>query len=119
MNRDDAAHSNKRKQSHRAGYDEMNAPLMYSAIFHRGLLVLAGTLMLAVPVLAGPAAGGVDGGQEIRSGTLLVPGEEDQSKERKEQCMTVCLRWGEDCVIDHRGIRRCRRTCQEFGEQCF
>lgn len=98
----------------------MNTPLlMRSAVLHRGLLVLGATLVLAVPVQAGPAAGGVDSGQEIRSGTLLVPGEEEESKEQKKQCMTVCLRWGEDCVIDHRGVRRCRRTCQEFGEQCF
>ena len=51
------------------------------------------------------------------SGSLVIPGDEDQ-KEKK--CLTICKRWGEDCIINPRtGNRDCRRTCKEFGEECF
>lgn len=35
-------------------------------------------------------------------------------------CMKVCKQWGEDCITDSpQGTRRCRRSCQQFGIQCF
>lgn len=56
-----------------------------------------------------------------KSGTLLMPsdtGKKDDNKEGKK-CMTVCNRWGQDCIIDPARGRQCRRTCKEFGEECF
>ena len=52
------------------------------------------------------------------SGSLVIPGEEQDQKEKK--CLTICKKWGEDCIINPRtGNRDCRRTCKEFGEECF
>ena len=52
------------------------------------------------------------------SGSLDIPGEEKDQKDKK--CLTICKRWGEDCIINPRtGSRDCRRTCKEFGEECF
>ena len=52
------------------------------------------------------------------SGSLVIPGEEGDQKDKK--CLTICKRWGEDCIINPRtGNRDCRRTCKEFGEECF
>jgi hypothetical protein len=55
-------------------------------------------------------------------GELVLPaGVEGERKEK--QCMTVCARWGEECILINKGAggmdRRCRRTCQEFAEECF
>ncbi len=52
------------------------------------------------------------------SGTLVIPGEEQDKKQK--QCLNVCKKWGEDCIINPRtGTRNCRRTCKQFGEECF
>jgi hypothetical protein len=57
--------------------------------------------------------------ERLRSGTLLLPAAADEEKKEKK-CMTVCQRWGEDCMMDSkRGVRKCRRTCKEFGQECF
>ena len=63
-----------------------------------------------------------DASQEEKSkpedGSLIIPGE-DQSKENK-QCLNVCKKWGENCMVNPRtGARECRRTCKEFGVECF
>lgn len=59
------------------------------------------------------------------SGTLIFPdsypkGQEDSSGKK---CMTVCARWGEECTYVNRGTagttRNCRRSCQQFTEECF
>lgn len=54
------------------------------------------------------------------SGSLLLPIDSRNKNEKDtKKCMTVCLRWGEDCIIDPARGRQCRRTCKEFGEECF
>ena len=54
-----------------------------------------------------------------RSGSLVLPLTADDDKSEKK-CMTICQRWGQDCMIDStRGVRKCRRTCKEFGQECF
>ena len=54
-----------------------------------------------------------------RSGSLVLPVAVDEEKSEKK-CMTVCQRWGQECMIDStRGVRKCRRTCKEFGQECF
>lgn len=55
-----------------------------------------------------------------KSGSLILPldsGKKDEKAGKK--CMTVCNRWGKDCIIDPNRGRQCRRTCKEFGEECF
>ena len=51
-------------------------------------------------------------------GELLLPDDYNQATEKK--CMTVCDKWGEDCIINPRtGSRKCRRVCKSFTEECF
>lgn len=55
-----------------------------------------------------------------KSGTLLMPSETGKKDDKEgKKCMTVCSRWGQDCIIDPARGRQCRRTCKEFGEECF
>jgi hypothetical protein len=55
---------------------------------------------------------------ETESGTLVIPGDDKDKADKK--CLTVCKKWGEDCIINPRtGARNCRRTCKDFGEECF
>jgi hypothetical protein len=57
------------------------------------------------------------------SGTIILPDSLVNNPEEEKNCMTVCARWGEDCTYINRGIggmtRSCRRTCQQFKEECF
>jgi len=51
-------------------------------------------------------------------GELLLP--DDYNKAEDKKCMTVCDRWGEDCILNpSTGNRKCRRVCKSFAEQCF
>jgi len=51
-------------------------------------------------------------------GELLLP--DDYNKAEEKKCMTVCERWGEDCILNPRtGSRKCRRVCKSFTEECF
>jgi hypothetical protein len=57
------------------------------------------------------------------SGTILLPDSLTNSSNVEKKCMTVCAAWGEDCTYINRGAggmtRSCRRTCQQFTEECF
>ena len=55
----------------------------------------------------------------VRSGDLVIPGaKENEGKEK--QCVTVCDKWGKDCIINPRtGARKCRRMCKSFGKECI
>ncbi len=51
------------------------------------------------------------------SGDIVFP-DDYQGKEKK--CLTVCEKWGQDCILNPRtGSRKCRRVCKQFGEECF
>ena len=51
-------------------------------------------------------------------GELLLP--DDYNKAEDKKCVTVCDRWGEDCILNPRtGSRKCRRVCKSFAEECF
>lgn len=53
-------------------------------------------------------------------GELVIPGDTDTTDQDKKQCLNVCKKWGEDCIVNPRtGARNCRRTCKEFGVECF
>ncbi len=57
--------------------------------------------------------------EKPRSGSLILPATAVDDKSEKK-CMTICQRWGQECIIDNtRGVRKCRRTCKEFGQECF
>ncbi len=51
-------------------------------------------------------------------GELVLPDDYNNADDKK--CLTVCDRWGEDCLINPRtGSRKCRRVCKSFTEECF
>jgi hypothetical protein len=51
-------------------------------------------------------------------GELLLP--DDYNKAEEKKCVTVCDKWGEDCILNPRtGSRNCRRVCKSFAEECF
>ena len=58
-------------------------------------------------------------------GELLLPSDYSTGKQKK--CMTVCKKWGEDCIFLQKGDprtgyaidRKCRRVCKSFAEECF
>jgi len=61
--------------------------------------------------------------QEVMpAGTYILPEAPGQDN-KGEKCMTVCARWGEDCLLINKGAggmqRKCRRTCKQFAEECF
>ena len=51
-------------------------------------------------------------------GALVLPDDYYRAEEKK--CLTVCDRWGEDCILNpSTGSRKCRRVCKSFAEQWF
>jgi hypothetical protein len=55
---------------------------------------------------------------EPEPGSLVIPGDAEEKADK--QCLTICKKWGEDCIINPRtGDRNCRRTCKDFGQECF
>jgi hypothetical protein len=57
------------------------------------------------------------------SGTLLLPADNTTDNDAEKKCMTVCSSWGEECTYVNRGsggtTRSCRRTCQQYTQECF
>jgi hypothetical protein len=57
-------------------------------------------------------------GEKPLDGELLLPDDYNGAEDKK--CLTVCDRWGEDCILNPRtGSRKCRRVCKSFAEECF
>ena len=65
-----------------------------------------------------------NGDTEIRPETpiLQFTAPREQIRESR-RCMTVCSRWGEDCVMLNPGTdlvsKKCVRTCKSFAEECL
>ncbi len=38
--------------------------------------------------------------------------------EQPKQCYNGCQRWGQLCNVDPRGVYKCQRRCEKFGEIC-
>lgn len=38
--------------------------------------------------------------------------------EQNKQCFNGCQRWGQMCNVDPRGVYKCQRRCEKFGEIC-
>jgi hypothetical protein len=62
--------------------------------------------------------------EQPKAGELVLPEELKGTEDGGEKkCMTVCARWGEECILVNKGAggmeRKCRRTCLEFAEECF
>ena len=50
--------------------------------------------------------------QEQRQGAATKPNGQEL------KCSHGCLRWGKFCNVDPRGVYKCRRRCEKFGEIC-
>ena len=65
-------------------------------------------------------------GSEIQSGaepaSLQLPAAVEENSE-SSRCMTVCSRWGEECVMVSPAAdvvsQKCVRTCKSFAEECL
>lgn len=59
----------------------------------------------------------------LPTGSLVLPGDPAGEETKEKKCMTVCASWGEECSYINRGAggttRSCRRTCQQYTEECF
>ena len=80
-------------------------------------------LTIALSVWLMPAAHAeqeqADVGARPLAGELVLPDGYKNEAEAK-QCLMVCERWGEDCIINSRtGGRNCRKVCKSLAEQCF
>jgi hypothetical protein len=42
----------------------------------------------------------------------------EESNPKAPECFHGCLRWGQACDVDPRGVRKCRRRCEKFGKIC-
>ena len=38
--------------------------------------------------------------------------------EQPKQCYSGCQSWGQMCNVDPRGVYKCQRRCEKFGEIC-
>lgn len=43
----------------------------------------------------------------------------DVSDTEEKQCLTICDRWGTQCIINQDAGRKCRRICESFVQECF
>jgi len=54
-------------------------------------------------------------GAEADAPTVTTPAlPADQPK----QCYNGCQSWGQMCNVDPRGVYKCQRRCEKFGEIC-
>ncbi len=38
--------------------------------------------------------------------------------DKPKQCYSGCQSWGQMCNVDPRGVYKCQRRCEKFGEIC-
>ena len=83
--------------------------------------LLALTIALSVWLMPAVHAEQEQAGAGARplAGELVLP-EGYKNEAEAKQCLLVCERWGEDCIINSRtGGRNCRKVCKSLAEQCF
>ncbi|MGE0484677.1 MAG: hypothetical protein AB7Q81_11095 [Gammaproteobacteria bacterium] len=77
-------------------------------LLHRAAVLLAAALIFGV---AAPLA--VAESTEHQPASTSTTGKEDEPR-----CVHGCERWGKVCNVDPRGVYKCRRICEKFGEIC-
>lgn len=45
-------------------------------------------------------------------------GQQQSQGKDEPRCVHGCQRWGKVCNVDPRGVYKCRRVCEKFGEIC-
>ena len=79
--------------------------------------MLALLLLAALPpaVLAeGFDAPKTDPAVDTPAATVTQPAATDKAP----KCYHGCLNWGQMCNVDPRGVYKCQRRCEKFGEIC-
>ena len=84
----------------------------------RAYLSAAAPLVMLVLALAATVVGAADintpkTGSEADAAAPAAP-----SAEQAPKCYNGCLNWGQMCNIDPRGVYKCQRRCEKFGEIC-
>ena len=77
-------------------------------------LVLAGLLVFS---LSGAAADLNPSSPEAEAVTTTSPADAPPADPPK-QCYSGCQSWGQMCNVDPRGVYKCQRRCEKFGEIC-
>lgn len=77
-------------------------------------LVLAGLVMFS---LCGVAADLNPPSAEADAVTTTNPSSAPPVDPPK-QCYSGCQSWGQMCNVDPRGVYKCQRRCEKFGEIC-
>lgn len=77
-------------------------------------------LAMILALLAGCAASGGTRDATGAAGAVGngAPGAPRDTEEEGDNCTWACLRWAEHCNVDPRGVYRCQRVCEQFGEIC-
>lgn len=82
------------------------------------------SLAVAAALLAALAAGQAHGADPHTAAPAAQPAagaaatESSPVKDNEPVCVHGCLRWGKFCNVDPRGVYKCRRRCEKFGEIC-
>lgn len=45
-------------------------------------------------------------------------GQAPPAESKAPKCVHGCLNWGKQCNVDPRGVYKCVRRCEKFGEIC-
>ena len=91
---------------------------MYNKINHCLAIALIASFTFLTSAIHAHEEQDIDVSLKPLDGDLVLPDDYNRAEEKK--CVTVCERWGEDCIINPRtGSRKCRRVCKSFTEECF
>ncbi len=83
------------------------------------MILMVFSLSLSVPVYSEDVSE-IESERSVKplDGELVLPDDYNEAEDKK--CLTVCDKWGEDCILNPRtGSRKCRRVCKSFAEECF
>jgi hypothetical protein len=80
-------------------------------------------LLLAAGLSLAAVAAGSTGNQPAPPGPtnadpLLVVPESGPAGKSEEECPWGCAKWGRQCNVDVRGVRRCQNVCEKFDRLC-
>lgn len=85
-------------------FDNFSIPIKPASAIRAVLLALTLAVVPAVDAADKPAPPATPAD---RSETAAEP-----------KCVHGCERWGKFCNVDPRGVYKCRRRCEKFGEIC-
>lgn len=77
-----------------------------------------GLTLLLLTSLATPAADSNTPRTGHEAETAAVTAPSPPPAEQAKQCYNGCQRWGQMCNVDPRGVYKCQRRCEKFGEIC-